>query len=673
MSLDLDPNHIFRDFVTDGIPASGKYDPRKAEIRQHLSSIWQAVIALLADADPGLTLPNLLIRATDTGAGAPNAIKADTNLPIPAGDSTALIALNIFEANSGSPVTVSFNGGPALTVKTNSGNDVSAGGLAAGMIVLGYVTGDTFRVVTDQVSAAIVVAAEDAADRAEAAAATVNLPAIQSGDAGKTLFVNPEEDGYVLDKPASTGSVQDRLSLKSADTEASKPLFLAEDGREGTFIWREGDYSSQLATDVVESTFVAADEVSPGLGAWIRTVKGPFYAKDAGVSVDNDGGVNASAIKNLIDVMKLPGFGGGDLLLPPGEIQIGASGNLIILSVGMDNINFRGQHRDLTVLKFAAGVNNGVIQVNGANGIGFYDLTIDGNRSNNTSAHGLRVGTGGSTGLTIERVKVRQTPAYGVGLQAGIYSGLRVRDLFIEDTGLDGFDMKNLEDVNRDIFIDGMVIRRFGLDTTQASAQAGLDIRGVCHISRVNVYDVGADNGKVGIRLRPGENDDPSGLGGHFSTLRGFRCVGVNQTSGVAAVGIVNDSYRTVVSDGRVEGVYQGIQNNQTRNRYSNIEVQGCNTGWALQDLTGSGLPTRGDRAQITNCSAENCTSHGFDVFTENNQFLAPIARNTARGFRFNASAGSTNRVIGGESSGNTNANSGTAVYRGHGGVADVG
>lgn len=170
-----------------------------------------------------------------------------------------------------------------------------------------------------------------------------------------------------------------------------------------------------------------------------------------------------------------------------------------------------------------------------------------------------------------------------------------------------------------------------------------------------------------------GKGGDPSGLGGHFSTLRGFRCIGVNQTSEVAAIGLSNNAYRTAISDRRIESVYHGVLNTQTRNRYSNVEAQSRNTGWVSQDLTGSGLPTRGDRAQLTNCSADNCTSHGFDVFTENNQFLAPVARNTARGFRFNASAGSTNRVIGGESSSNTNANSGAAVYRGLGGVADVG
>lgn len=112
-------------------------------------------------------LPYSFIVATDVGAGTPNAIQATTSIPV---SQSALIILNVFEANTGSPVTVSFNGGSPLTVKTNSGNDVVAGGLIAGMQLLGVISGSTFRLVSDQVSSAIIAAAEAAATRAETAA-----------------------------------------------------------------------------------------------------------------------------------------------------------------------------------------------------------------------------------------------------------------------------------------------------------------------------------------------------------------------------------------------------------------------------------------------------------------------------------------------------------------------
>ncbi|AWI57192.1 hypothetical protein [Sinorhizobium fredii] len=113
-------------------------------------------------------LPYSFIRATDTGAGTANAIQATSPIPV---SESALIMMNIFEANTGSPVTVSFNGGSALTIKTAAGNNVVTGGLVAGMIVIGAISGSTFRLFSDQASAAVLAACEAAADRAEAAAA----------------------------------------------------------------------------------------------------------------------------------------------------------------------------------------------------------------------------------------------------------------------------------------------------------------------------------------------------------------------------------------------------------------------------------------------------------------------------------------------------------------------
>lgn len=112
-------------------------------------------------------LPYSFVTASDAGAGTPNAIQATTSMPV---SSSALVLLNIYETNTESPVSVSFNGGAALTIKTNSGNDIAIGGLPSGMIVLGVASGTTFRLVNDQISSAIVAAAEAAAAEAQASA-----------------------------------------------------------------------------------------------------------------------------------------------------------------------------------------------------------------------------------------------------------------------------------------------------------------------------------------------------------------------------------------------------------------------------------------------------------------------------------------------------------------------
>jgi hypothetical protein len=227
---------VARDYVTDGVPSSGSHKIKKSDMRTwgawvegiisaftanggliysskaaidadlaHAANSMAWVLGDATAANNGVygkvgasgtgswtrraDLPFSFIIASDAGAGTANAIQATTSLPV---SESALIWMNIFEANTASPVTVSFNGGSALTIKTNSNNNVAAGGLTSGMIVAGIVSGSTFRLLSDQVSTAIVaaaeaaqaaaeaaqVAAEDAQVAAEAAAASINLPAI---------------------------------------------------------------------------------------------------------------------------------------------------------------------------------------------------------------------------------------------------------------------------------------------------------------------------------------------------------------------------------------------------------------------------------------------------------------------------------------------------------------
>jgi hypothetical protein len=207
--------NIWGDFVTTGVPSSGKKKPKKSEIRawgawiESLLNaigttgglIFQTRALLFADltkpansmawviSDPTSAyngiyqkngpggsgswtrvgdLPYSFIIASDVGAGTPNAIQATTSIPV---SESALIWFPVFEANGPGAVTVSFNGETPLTVKTNGGNDPEDGGMPAGAIVAGIKSGSTFRLISDQASAAIQAAAEAAAAEAAGYAA----------------------------------------------------------------------------------------------------------------------------------------------------------------------------------------------------------------------------------------------------------------------------------------------------------------------------------------------------------------------------------------------------------------------------------------------------------------------------------------------------------------------
>lgn len=140
--------------------------------------------------------------------GGTNAISATTPAAIPTSTGDVLVVLPILAANTESPVTVSFNGGTPLTIKSNTGTDIAVGGLQPGMMVLGTISGTSFRIFNDQVSGAIVAQAQaaaeaaiDAAEQAEAAAAGVNLPATGDQDVGKALIAGAS--GYSLSNLAN--------------------------------------------------------------------------------------------------------------------------------------------------------------------------------------------------------------------------------------------------------------------------------------------------------------------------------------------------------------------------------------------------------------------------------------------------------------------------------------
>jgi len=125
-----------------------------------------------------------------------------------------------------------------------------------------------FRLLTDQASAALVAAAEQAAASAStaqaaaqgaiAAAAGLNLPEIQPGDAGKQLYVKPEEDGYEL-RPPGDAEIADRAALKALNTTAFTRVRF--DGTDWYF--RNGDYSAEVTADPLEGFYVPRRAIPP--------------------------------------------------------------------------------------------------------------------------------------------------------------------------------------------------------------------------------------------------------------------------------------------------------------------------------------------------------------------------------------------------------------------------
>jgi hypothetical protein len=273
-------------------------------------------------------LPYSFIVATDAGAGTPNAILTTTSIPV---SQSALIILSVFEANDGSPVTVTFNAGSPLTIKTNSGNDVSPGGLVAGMQLLGVISGSTFRLVSDQVSSAIIAAAEDAATRAETAAAQAADWAdlaknnfVQNsftGDGTTTDFQLTVDPGSANNMFVNVGGVTQTISSYTLQHSGGNaylriisppvPTGIEIDVRFGNKITVGAPSDGSITTAKLGTDAVTAAKVSAADAANIRTKIGAAGAGDAITNAQMPTGsvvqsILASAITNTALTATIP-------------------------------------------------------------------------------------------------------------------------------------------------------------------------------------------------------------------------------------------------------------------------------------------------------------------------------------------------------------------------------
>ncbi|SDN84521.1 hypothetical protein [Ensifer sp. YR511] len=318
---------VARDYETDGVPSSGPHKIKKNNLRgwgawvEGLINAFVSAGGLIYSSRDGLyadlnksahamawvmgdaiadrngiyekigasgtgswfrlgDLPYSFIVASDAGAGTANAIQATTSIPV---SGSALIWTSIFEANTTSPVTISFNGGSALTIKTNTGNNVAAGGLVAGMIVLGIVSGSTFRLISDQASSAIVAAAE----AAQAAAEAAKLAAETAAATAVGATANKADRRVTL------------ADMQSVSTSAFTSMIYSN----GDWSLKNAsDYTAAIAADTQNGMFIQSS--FDATKVWVREHTGLIYVGWFGAAPGVTAGTNLLRIQAAINVAK---------------------------------------------------------------------------------------------------------------------------------------------------------------------------------------------------------------------------------------------------------------------------------------------------------------------------------------------------------------------------------
>lgn len=108
--------------------------------------------------------------------------------------------------------------------------------------------------------------------------------------------------------------VTSRANLKAVDTSLDAACFLTEGGREGVFIWRTGDYSTQIAADTAEGIYIKANAIASNAGAWVRQFEGVQDIRWFG-GIGNNAFDNASAFSAA-------GALGGQIYVPDGTFRV---------------------------------------------------------------------------------------------------------------------------------------------------------------------------------------------------------------------------------------------------------------------------------------------------------------------------------------------------------------
>lgn len=257
--------------------------------------------------------------------------------------------------------------------------------------------------------------------------------------------------------------------------------------------------TSEFLNDIQTSQHI---EFTPGgTGAVASTVQSKLRefvsVKDYG-AVGNGVADDTAAIN--LAISSLSAAGGGTVWVPAGEYSIGSSGSFRGI-VMKSNVWLRGAGRDCVTLKLRAAANSSVINFEtGASRIQVTDLTIDGNRANQTltsgGVHGIRLQ--GNAHVICARLRITECTYYGLGVGYTVGVEENVSDGRFEDIEID--NNGRVADAQGDGF-DGKRMARcvFQNIYTHDNVQRGLDIRGEQNIYN-NIWAY--NNGATGISFR---------------------------------------------------------------------------------------------------------------------------------------------------------------------------
>lgn len=329
------------------------------------------------------------------------------------------------------------------------------------------------------------------------------------------------------------------------------------------------------------------------------SVKDLAYGAKGDNSTDDSTAINAA-------ITAVNSAGGGVVYFPEGTYICDAS---IVLQ---STVYLVGAGRGVTTLyaKDSADIHL-VNHTSAVTDVGVIGMTLDGNRANQSSGvHSLRSGAAITRGV-FKDLHVKNGYTYNIGFQAGDYTDVLFEDIYSEGSGDDSIDFKNTEDASSGIRLNNIYVN--GWNVGANSNTAGIDLRGVCHLTNIFV-DAGSTTTGDCVRFRSGALLDASGYGAHRSSLTNFHIVGNDNTTN----GINSGATDVAISNGHIEGCNVDIVGSAARNKVSNvttdtaldysIKLNSGATDWTISNCV---INTPADNCVRVESGADNATITG--------------------------------------------------------------
>jgi len=314
----------------------------------------------------GRGFPDTFAVLTSIG-GTANAITASTEAGVNPADVLCVLLPDPPGTNSPGTVTLALNGGPAVPVRAASGSNLAAGDIIEGVGTLFFraggewrqlfssATGATFdhqgdyaggttytegQVVTgsdgkwyqlkdpsatgdDPVGSVTgawleVLAAAGVADGAVSFAKLDTGLVVTTSEtiAGNNNDITIPTSGAVALHVGTARDFTTVAAIKAIpDPTKMTRVGLLENGREGEFVWKSGDYAGRVASDPYNAFYIANDNIAPTSGAYVRVWGGQRPPVTwAGVLMDNTGDQSAK-VQSLLDQH-------GSIFIPNGTMRL---------------------------------------------------------------------------------------------------------------------------------------------------------------------------------------------------------------------------------------------------------------------------------------------------------------------------------------------------------------